>query len=313
MKDLRFVIFAVLGLAAAWFLMGGPERAKTDGIFLSPPPPFGTGESYGVLRGSFFTGFPKGGSLGDGIRDAGTELEKIRSDIGDAALFGEISPHKGKVRIERSTAGIRETDPAREYVALDAASGNTAPVTVTGWKLVNEDGTVGAIGNGFSLPRTGVVDTAGPITLQPGSRAYVATGRAPTGSSFCTNVCTGYFEQFQDFTPRLREACPIPSQEIERAPDYRDFDDACVSFVKSMTQCRIHMGETPTIFKDACYQFLTTALTYEGCVARHQTDQDFYGNEWRIFLARDGELWEKERGVVRLTDENGKTVDLYVY
>lgn len=34
-------------LIFAWFYTGGPERADLKGIFLAPPPPVGSGESYG--------------------------------------------------------------------------------------------------------------------------------------------------------------------------------------------------------------------------------------------------------------------------
>ncbi len=310
MKDLRFVILAVLGLMAAWFLTGGPERSiSTSGFFLKPPSPLSSGETYNEPRGVFLGG---NGIFG-GIRGASEEVGKIRSDIGDAALFGEVSPYKGKVSIERSTAGIAATEAAREYIVLNVSRTNTAPISITSWRFENEDKTSAAVGRGFNLPKTGTVSTEGAIQLSPGTRAFVTTGRSPTGVSFRTNSCTGYFEQFQDFTPALEVRCPLTANEIERAPDYRTFDDACVSFVKSMPQCTILTGGTPTVFKDACYTFLTTKLTYVGCVENHRTDSDFYKDEWRIFLGRDGELWKKERGIVRLLDENGKTVDVYAY
>lgn len=312
MKDLRFVILAVLGLMALWFFTGGPERSiSTSGLFLKPPGILGSGEGYGDARGILSgTGI---NVIGSGLRDAGTELSKIRSDISDATKFGEVSPHKGKVAIERSTSGIVATEAAREYIVLNVSYANTSPVSVTGWHLENEDKTSATIGRGFNLPMTGTVSTEGAIQLNPGTRAYVSTGRSPTGVSFRANTCTGYFEQFQDFTPALEERCPITASEVESAPDYRTFDDSCVSFIKSMPQCRILTGGTPTIFKESCYTFLVTKLTYVGCVENHRADTDFYRDEWRIFLGRDAELWKKERGVVRLLDENGKTVDLYAY
>ncbi len=314
MKDLRFVVLAVLGLMAAWFFTGGPERSiSTSGFFLKPPSPISSGETYNDPRGVFLGQGGIFGGIGGGIRSAGDEAAKIRADINEAARFGEVSPYKGKVSIERSTAGITTTDAAREYITMNTPSSNASPISVTGWRIENEDRTTAAIGRGFNLPRTGIVSTEGAITLAPGTRAIVATGRSPVGISFRTNKCTGYFEQFQDFTPALRERCPLPANELELAPDFRTFDDACTSFIKGVGQCRIHTGGTPTIFKDACYTFLVTKLTYVGCVENHKDDPDFYGDEWRIFLGRDTELWKKERGIVRLLDENGKTVDVYPY
>ncbi len=45
--DLFFILAIIVVLIVLWFATGGPERANLKGIFLSPPPPLGTGESYG--------------------------------------------------------------------------------------------------------------------------------------------------------------------------------------------------------------------------------------------------------------------------
>lgn len=42
------ILVAIMaGLGALWWYSGGPSRADLRGIFLQPPPPVGTGESYG--------------------------------------------------------------------------------------------------------------------------------------------------------------------------------------------------------------------------------------------------------------------------
>ena len=46
-----FVVGGLAILIALWWIQGGPERADLRGIFLSPPPPIGTGESYGPQVG----------------------------------------------------------------------------------------------------------------------------------------------------------------------------------------------------------------------------------------------------------------------
>ncbi len=46
--EIVWIVFGALGLLIAlWWMQGGPERADLRGIFLAPPPPIGTGESYG--------------------------------------------------------------------------------------------------------------------------------------------------------------------------------------------------------------------------------------------------------------------------
>jgi len=47
MSIVYFVIGGVAILLAFWYFSGGPERSDLRGIFLKPPPPIGTGESYG--------------------------------------------------------------------------------------------------------------------------------------------------------------------------------------------------------------------------------------------------------------------------
>jgi hypothetical protein len=46
-QDVLFIVGLLLVLIVLWFVNGGPERADLKGIFLEPPPPLGTGESYG--------------------------------------------------------------------------------------------------------------------------------------------------------------------------------------------------------------------------------------------------------------------------
>jgi hypothetical protein len=42
-----FVVGGLAILIALWWVQGGSERADLRGIFLSPPPPIGTGDAYG--------------------------------------------------------------------------------------------------------------------------------------------------------------------------------------------------------------------------------------------------------------------------
>lgn len=50
-QDAFFIIGGVVILVVVWFASGGPERADLKGIFLAPPAPLGTGESYGPQVG----------------------------------------------------------------------------------------------------------------------------------------------------------------------------------------------------------------------------------------------------------------------
>ncbi len=46
-------VLGILGiLVALWFASGGPGKADLRGLFLSPPPPLGTGDAYGPQVGT---------------------------------------------------------------------------------------------------------------------------------------------------------------------------------------------------------------------------------------------------------------------
>ena len=50
--ELALLLFGALAvLVVLWFVNGGPERADLKGLFLTPPAPLGTGESYGPQIG----------------------------------------------------------------------------------------------------------------------------------------------------------------------------------------------------------------------------------------------------------------------
>lgn len=51
MEDVAFVVGGLIILVVIWFLLGGPGRADLKGLFLAPPAPLGTGESYGPQFG----------------------------------------------------------------------------------------------------------------------------------------------------------------------------------------------------------------------------------------------------------------------
>jgi hypothetical protein len=50
-ETVTFVIGLLAVLIALWFYNGGPSKATLKGIFLEPPPPLGTGDSYGPQIG----------------------------------------------------------------------------------------------------------------------------------------------------------------------------------------------------------------------------------------------------------------------
>ena len=49
-KELAIFAALLIGLAIAWFVGGGYERAKNQGPFVKPLPPVDSGETYGANK-----------------------------------------------------------------------------------------------------------------------------------------------------------------------------------------------------------------------------------------------------------------------
>jgi hypothetical protein len=200
-------------------------------------------------------------------------------------------------------------------VEIRADRNNTAPISITNWRIGSViSGSSFKIDGGVQLPRSGIVSSEGPILLNPGDKAYIATGRSPIGVSFRTNVCTGYFEQFQDFSPSLKKECPYPEDELEVTTEViRTFGNQCLDFIDRMPRCIMQVGTLPYGSSSECTEFINTEINYTGCIENHRDDTNFYKNEWRVFLGRDREIWREKRETIILLDSDGKTVDTYTY
>lgn len=286
MDLLKFVIFALALLWVLWFASGGPWSPRVNDPFLEPPPPIGTGETYNVEKPI-------------GAKDAVTGKTIEESPKGDEISFYG----KGNARI---------TDAAREYVEIRASRTNTKPIKISGWAVKSSvTGKSAVIGNGVYTPVAGGVNPEQPVYLLPGGRAFLTTGRSPKGYSFRLNLCTGYFEEFQDFSPRLPLNCPYPRNENLPV----GLTDACFNYIEKIGRCEAQVEPLPLSFSNdpLCQEYVAEKINYGGCVDTHKNDPDFYSTEWRVYLGRDQELWKSERETILLLDESGKVVDMVAY
>lgn len=309
---IMFLAFLVI-LGGLWLYAGGPSRAGGQGPFLTPPWMWNTSDpSYTVPTISII------GNEQPGNAPVENQPPPEQTSFFDL-FFGfrgtsetRDSPYAGMVGLERG--GATASDPDDEYIVIRTAQNTERSITISGWTLEEDANTLSVkIGQAVEFPLLGQLNSQTPITLPPDSRVYVVTGKSPNGFSFRVNQCTGYFEQFQDFSPQLPIECPYPEDEIFRRPEVISGNAACVDFIDRLPRCQLIVNDLPREIGNTCQNFILNELSYNGCVNAHKGEPGFYKNEWRMFLNRDQEIWVNKYERIRLLDENGKTVDSIGY
>lgn len=266
-----------------------------------------------VLSNEFLFGFGNAASEGLSLYQGQTEAPLVTFEE-----LGEFSPAQGMVTIVREDFPVQNEDPAEEYLTLEASSTNTQPINITGWALQSMvSDAFFQIPGGVNVYQMGEVNTAGDIVLAPGERVTISSGVSPVGVSFRENMCTGYLGTVQDFEPRLRARCPLPASVLPPTlANIREFGDECVEFAAQFDECTYLTTSTPGFLTlaPACREHLQPRLTYTGCVLDNQNDPAFLGEGgWRIFLGSTTEVWRNKYEVIRLLDENVRTVDVFTY
>ncbi|PIP73473.1 MAG: hypothetical protein COW88_01970 [Candidatus Lloydbacteria bacterium CG22_combo_CG10-13_8_21_14_all_47_15] len=290
-KDLFLLLFILVVLFIVWASTGGPEReAARSGVFIKPPAPVDTGETYGSLS-----------ILGTGKADGQT-------DETTGAFSNETG--KGAIRIVY-LMGAQSSNPQKEYIELRADTQNTAPALLSGLRLQNRAGFGTKLPEAVAVPLFGSVNQTAPAFLSPDERAYITTGNSPVGMSFRVNRCSGYLEQFRDFTPALPQSCPSPLEGVDRAA--ANISAECAQFISRIPRCTIVTAELPDELTPSCKEFILGKIGHNSCAAAHQNDANFYTGEWRIFLGIDRNLWGDEGDIIQLIDRNGSTIDSVIY
>jgi hypothetical protein len=253
------------------------------------------------------------------------------------------SPYRNQISL--NTSSVYTDSPNQEYLTI-SAHGNNSPINIGGWTLKNgrDKKTFIVSGNAVrgqavsvKIPTQGVAlynpyspgtNIRSPITLKSGERAIIVTGRLPTLSSvainenFKINRCLGYVEDrpvdqqsgTYRINPSLRYNCPT-SRDL---PSIDSLDDVCYSFVRSISGCH-----QPTDVYDKtngycldrncklssfCQSFIKQNFNPKTCFQLYSAEKDFIGPEWRIFLNRTWELWDKQRETISLYDRQGLLV-----
>ncbi|MEX0934026.1 MAG: hypothetical protein WD003_02085 [Candidatus Paceibacterota bacterium] len=297
---LKWVIGMFILFGVFWFMVGGTETLQRP--FLQPPAPLSSGEQYGPQIQGVTIGVPGGNESEVGIDERGSD-EEVDETV---SLFTGRVSFSGRAR-------ATEEDPDREYLIIKASTNNLGPVNISNWSIrsaITGKG-VPTLGTGTRLYYSGRIAGQGAIFLEPGETAVVATGQSPVGTSFKLNICSGYLEQFQDFSPAIRKQCP---RAFDEEPDtgLGGLKDPCLNYLEDIRRCEIIITP-PLTLSNECRVFIAENLNYNSCIDNHRNEETFFLPEWRIFLRRSDELWKGGRETILLIDNTGKTVDSLSY
>jgi hypothetical protein len=318
-SDVFLFIGIILLLFLVWIATGGPSRPISfAGPYITPLAPGIGGQGYSLSRTGTTTT-----RTGTNVTTAGTNntlrsvqqgVVNLEKSVVSSVRFGTPSPYKGLVTIQKSTSGIRPDEANSQYIIVSVSSRATTPISFYNWRVMSEANNYSArIPGAVPLPHTGDVNTSEPLSVSPGQRVIITIGDSPVGMSFRENMCTGYFDQFQNFTPQIPHSCPVASSDFDRfyLGNIHSLD-ACKAYIKTVQRCTLPLYP-PNGLADNCYQFIDKYLNYNGCAAAHQGDAGFYGTTWRVYMGHEEVFFTKDHDTVKLLDADGKTVDAYSY
>jgi hypothetical protein len=195
------------------------------------------------------------------------------------------SYYKNFVKIYTVTSA-KETYPDKEIIEIRVPQANLSSVDISDWKLVNTKGESATLGRSANLPVGGKVNSTAETNIKGNDILLVSSGHSPVGVSFRTNLCTGYFEQFQDFIPPLAAVCP----NVSNTNSFQTLENDCRSFVYTIPPCTTNTKPFPVGTSAGCKSFVSSKASYNGCVAENKNQTKFYKPEWRNYLGRDTEL-----------------------
>jgi len=314
--DALLFIGILVFIFIVWIAMGGTAHPIS---FSGPVTPRATGIS-STTGGFSLRSFGGSGTVSN--QQVESDLNKVQQGVVDlqenyveSQRFGTPSVYKGLVTIHHSIGPLMSEDPDTEYLTISVSSrAPEAGIDVSGWSVEGEaEGKSFSIPEGVNLPHLGDVNQNEPVVLAPGQTAIITVGDSPVGMSFRENMCTGYFDQFQDFSPPIQHLCPSPTTDFNRfyLGDPKKLD-ACHAYIQSVHSCTVPL-DTPSGLGSDCNQFIDQYLNYNGCVDAHTGDKGFFGNEWRVYVGRGSDFFTKDHDTVKLLDTSGNTVDLLTY
>lgn len=253
----------------------------------------------------------------DDIKSAQAEIKRLEDELAIKQEDAIKSPYFGKVEMTYIDS-LNDPNPDREYITLYTNLDEKEKINITGWFLKSsQTGNFAKIGQATLLPFP-YSKTDSDIILHRDDRVILTKGFSPIGISFRTNKCTGYFEQDRTFYPPLTQICPAPSDEkLPRFSSVEERNDECLDIINGLPRCETvnqqFTRDLPDTVSSSCKEYMLNQINYNTCVAKHFSDVDFPGNEYRFYFKTFGQLWKTRHDEVVLYDQNGLVVSKIKY
>lgn len=221
----------------------------------------------------------------------------------------QLSPYYGKVRIGNFSYSQDPYTPSSLSLYGDGAI--EKPIAITGWKIRgNRGGDIVIPGAVSDFAAVGVMKN-GPIQVVSNTVINFWNDRSPIEKNFRLNKCTGYLNATAVFNQSIPNECPSPvdSNLLVR------FSGACQNFINSLGTCAVPTPEEVNImsvYDNGGCAALLQKFGYVNCYATHYNDTDFFGNEWRVWLAQ-AIMFDSLHDQLLLLDTNNLLVDRMVY
>ncbi|MFA6158533.1 MAG: hypothetical protein WC763_02805 [Candidatus Paceibacterota bacterium] len=314
-EEFGWFIWGIIAIGLIWIFTGGAQRSPVQAPYIKAPAPLDTGETYGkayikgTSDGKTTLNLPK--APAEIVLNAEQSIRDFFTQPSDAQKIHSSTLLSKTLSLD-GTAGAKSSVAQEEYLRILAAPQAVATTSLAGMRIKDSayDTNV-TLPQAANLPILGAPYLNTDVLLPPASRAIVTSGRSPIGTSFRVNICTGYLNQFQTFTPDLRQDCPEPLDELKASGPYQEA--SCQDFVKELPRCRAFNGTFPGGLSAACRAFVTQNLNYNSCAQRNEGSEGFYKDEWRLFLDQTSELWRNSQEVIRLVDPKGNSIDAITY
>lgn len=235
------------------------------------------------------------------------EVRELKKQADLDKRIGPLSTLAKTIRL--SASNIWSDNPDQEYLELYVERGAPSKIQLSGMEIRSAiSGAAVTIPNGVYRPEFSRTNNLDPIILNPGNKVFLISGKSPIGYSFQANKCSGYFTQFNEFTPSLSYSCPSPRDEGYPSVPLK-WRSACFDYIDSLSQCTMPLNFLPENIGAECTEYITTNISYDSCVEKHRFDKDFYTGDWYVYLNRPEELWLPSREFIKLIDRQKQTIN----